>query len=494
MQAVAALAAGAALTCAFAPFGWWPLAVLCPAALLWLWQAAAPRRAAWLGFCFGGGHFAAGTWWLYISIHDMADAPVWLALLLVALLVVIMALYYALLGALVARLLPAAGAWRLLAGAPALWLLIEWLRGWLFTGFPWLSLGYGFTDTWLAGWAPVVGVYGLSAWALCAGGAIVLLVLRTQRRAALAASVTLALLAAAAPWPGRHEWTHAQGAAVSVAVVQGATPQNIKWQSGNREAIRDTYARLNAEALGARLVVWPEAAIPQLAELMPEFLARTFRAANLHGSDVVMGVLRLGRNDEVYNSVLALTAPVAFYDKRHLVPYSEYFPVPDFVRRLLQRLNLPYSDISRGREDQPPLRAGGLELAPTVCYEDAFGNAQRRLSAASDALLNVTNDAWFGHSPARYQHFQMSRLRAIEAQRYLIRAANDGVSAVVGPRGEVLVQAREYEEAVMGGTVRARRGLTPYLRVGDWPLLAAAAAALALAALKRRRELKYNAH
>jgi apolipoprotein N-acyltransferase len=208
-----------------------------------------------------------------------------------------------------------------------------------------------------------------------------------------------------------------------------------------------------------------------------------------------MGVLRLGTgSDQVYNSVLALTAPLAFYDKRHLVPYSEYFPVPDWVRSVLQRLNLPYSDISKGSERQPPLRAGGLSLAPTVCYEDAFGNAQRRLSAESDVLLNVTNDAWFGHSPARYQHFQMSRLRAIEAQRYLIRAANDGVSALVGPRGEVLVRATEYEEAVMGGTVRPRRGLTPYLQVGDWPLLTLAGLFVALAVLNGRRLVAYKAH
>jgi apolipoprotein N-acyltransferase len=489
-----ALVIGALLTLAFAPFGWWPLAALCPAAMLLIWRDCAPGRAAWLGLCFGIAHFGTGIWWLYISIHDMAEAPQWLALLLVVLLVAIMALYYALLGYLVARWLPAGGAWRLLAGAPALWLLIEWLRGWLFSGFPWLSLGYAFTDTWLAGWATVLGVYGLSSLALLAAGVLALLV-TGPRRGALAAAVAVVALAISASWLGARDWTSEQGAPVSIAVVQGATPQNIKWQTGNREAIRGTYERLNATALGARLIVWPEAAIPELADHVPQFLARTFREANLRGSDVVMGVLRLGTgNNQVYNSVLALTAPVAFYDKRHLVPYSEYFPVPEWVRGLLQRLDLPYSDISQGSEQQPPLQAGGLSLAPTVCYEDAFGNAQRRLSGASDVLLNVTNDGWFGHSPARYQHFQMTRLRAIEAQRYLIRAANDGVSAVIGPRGEVLVRATEYEQTVMSGTVRARRGLTPYLRIGDWPLLAMAGLATALALLNTRRGFTYKTH
>jgi apolipoprotein N-acyltransferase len=286
----------------------------------------------------------------------------------------------------------------------------------------------------------------------------------------------------------RLPWTESHGAAISVAVVQGATPQNLKWLTDNRLSVRNTYQRLNAQALGARLIVWPESAVPELAELMPRYLADIFNAAQVRNSDVVMGVLRVGgEQDEVYNSVLALTTPAAYYDKRHLVPYSEYFPLPDWVRGVLRRMDLPYSDISRGGEQQPPLRAAGLSLAPTVCYEDAFGNAQRRLSAASDLLVNVTNDAWFGHSPARYQHFQISRMRAIESRRYLVRAANDGVSAIVGPGGEVLFTANEYEETVLRGTVIARRGLTPYLRTGDWPILALAAICALAAILKGRR-------
>jgi apolipoprotein N-acyltransferase len=159
----------------------------------------------------------------------MADAPLWLALLLVAAVVGLMALYYALLGYLLARALPDAGAWRLLAGAPALWLLAEWLRGWLFTGFPWLSLGYAFTDTWLAGWATVLGVYGLSALSLLASGVIAQLV-HGPRRAALIGAGVLLVFAVAAVWLRAQEWTTPQGEPVSVAVVQGATPQNIKWQ------------------------------------------------------------------------------------------------------------------------------------------------------------------------------------------------------------------------------------------------------------------------
>lgn len=481
---LAAAVAGALLALAFAPYEIWPLAVLCPAVLMTLWQGATPRQAGWQGFAFGFGTFTAGTWWLYVSIHIFGEAPIWLTLLLTLALVVLMASYYALLGYLVVRLLPARGGWCWLAGIPALWLLIEWLRGWLFTGFPWLSLGYSQTDSWLAGFAPVLGVYGVSAVLLVGSGALLALWRGAPRLRGLA--LVLLLL----PWLaglllGRVEWTRASGAPVSVAIVQGAIPQDIKWLLANRLPTRDIYRTLNQQALGARLILWPESAVTELANQITRYLADIYRVSHSAGSDVVLGVLRVADNGEdVYNSMLALTEPLAFYDKRHLVPYSEYFPVPEWVRGWLQRLNLPYSDISKGAEHQPVLHAGGLNIAPTICYEDAFGTAQRAMLREADVLANVTNDAWFGHSSARYQHFQISRMRAIEAQRYLLRAANDGVSAVVGPRGEVVQRASEYRQAVIRGTVTPRRGLTPYARTGDWPVLVLAALTLIIAALK----------
>jgi apolipoprotein N-acyltransferase len=479
-----ALVAGTLLTLAFAPYDLWPLALISPAILMALWQGAAPRAAAATGFAYGFATFATGTWWLYISIRTFGEAPLWLTLLLVLALVALMAAYYALLGYLVARCLPESGAWRWLVGMPALWLLVEWLRGWLFTGFPWLSLGYAQSDSWLAGFAPVVGVYGLSALLLVGSGALVAL-WRGSPRVRVVAVLLLVLPWLGGRWLERVDWTHASGAPVSVAIVQGAIPQDIKWLLENRQPTRDIYHDLNQQALGARLILWPESALTELANQMTRYLADTYRSAHANGSDVVMGVLRVADNGEdVYNSMLALTEPLAFYDKRHLVPYSEYFPVPEWVRGWLQRLNLPYSDISKGAELQPVLRAGGLQIAATICYEDAFGSAQRRVLDEADVLANVTNDAWFGHSAARYQHFQISRMRAIEAQRFLLRAANDGVSAVVGPRGEVVQQAAEYRRAVLRGTVTPRRGLTPYARAGNWPVLLLASLGLALAALK----------
>ena len=482
----AALGVGALQTFAFAPFGYWPLAIVCPAFLMWQWREARPREAAALGFWFGAGLFGAGTWWLFISIHTMASAPLWLTLLLILALVVVLATYYAVLGALAGWLLPREPVWRFAAGLPALWLLLEWSRGWMLSGFPWLSLGYSLIDSPLAGYAPVLGVYGLSGLALWQAGGL-LAAWRGGTRLRVVVLACLLLLWCGGYLLGRIAWTAPSGEPVPVAILQGAIPQDEKWQLENIEPTKMRYRALNDQSGGAKLVVWPESAVPELANDIARYLADIQASSRGRGADVVMGALRLADNQkDYYNSVLALTDGVAFYDKRHLVPYSEFLPVPPFVRKWLRLMNLPYADFTAGGEHQPPLVAAGLKLAPSICWEDGFGSAQLRLVRGSDALVNVTNDAWFGRSPARYQHLQITRMRALEAGRYLLRAANDGISVIIGPRGEVLARAPEFQPAVLRGTVVPMGGLSPYARAGNWPVLGLAWALVLGAALRRR--------
>jgi len=482
-----ALTTGALLPLAFAPYGLWPLALACPAVLMALWSGATPRRAALLGFAFGAGTFSAGTWWLYISIRGFGSAPVVLTLALIVVLVAIMAAYHALLGWLGARLLPAHGPWRWYAGLPALWLLVEWLRGWFLSGFPWFSLGYSQTDTALAGYAPVLGVYGVSALLLLQAGALAAL-LRERARARWVALGVLAGVWIGAGALQRVEWTHPAGAPLTVAILQSPVSPDEKWQEKNLDDIKAHYQELNKEALGARLIVWPESAIPELANEMVSYLAQVQASARERDSDVLMGTVRLGDDGvNYYNSIIALTTGVAFYDKRHLVPFAEYFPVPKVVRSWLRLMNLPYSDFTAGSDQQAPLLAAGVAIAPSICYEDAYGSAQLALVRRAGLLANVTNDAWFGRSPARYQHLQISRMRALEAGRYLLRAGNDGVSAIIGPRGQLVAVAPEYRSAVLRGTVEARAGLSPYTRAGNWAVVTLMALALAGAAYRRRR-------
>jgi apolipoprotein N-acyltransferase len=481
-----ALSAGALLACAFAPLNLWPLAVVCPAILMWLWQGRTARRAAWNGFWFGAGTFGLGTWWLYVSVHGFGGAPVWLTLLIVLGLVGIMAAYHALLGFLVTRYLPERGGLRYLVGLPAMWLLIEWWRGWFLSGFPWLSLGFSQTDTWLAGFAPIGGLYGVSALVLLGSGALLALVQGPARLR------WVALIAGLLPWPlgwalGYIQWTHPAGPPVTVAVLQGAIPQDLKWQADNVEPTRELYTGLNEQALGAQLIVWPESALPQLANEVPTYLGQLYSRARAHGSDIVMGIIRADEQDDYFNSIMTLSDKVNFYSKHHLVPFAEFFPVPGFIRSWLRLMNLPYSDFTAGPAVQPAVAAGGTTLALSICYEDAYANADLPVLGQARVLINVTNDAWFGRSWARYQHFQIARMRAIEAQRPQVRAANDGISALIGPRGEVLAEAPEFERTVLRGSVQPRSGLPPFARFGNALIVVLALFGAGLAAVQHSR-------
>lgn len=470
-----AFAAGVLLSLSFAPTGWWPLAILCPAVLIYLWEGAAPRRAAVLGFWFNAGTFSVGTYWLYISLRLIGQAPIPLALLLMAALVAVMGAYHAALGWAVARYVPPRGAVRWLLAIPGAWLIVEWFRSWFLTGFGWLALGYAHTDDWLGPLAPVIGQYGLSLLTLILAGGLVALVLGTQRARIAAAAAVMVI--AAAPFTVRHvEWTQPSGKPMSVAIVQGAIPQNEKWLKENIPKILDTFRTLTVQAHGADLIVWPESTIPDLINYHVPYLREVYQAASATGSALVMGAIRAQDNpesgeEEVFNSVLVwdpATPGVGFYDKHHLVPFSEFFPVPGFIRSWLRLMNLPYSDFNRGAAVQAPLDAAGQKISIGICYEDAYGTTQLEALRTATVLVNVTNDSWFGRSTARYQHLQISRMRAREAGRPMVRAANDGVSAVIGADGVVVARAPEYESTVMRAELQPRTGLTPYARTGNW--------------------------
>lgn len=488
-SAVACIA-GALLSLSFAPVDLWPLAILMPAVLMWLWQGAAPKRAAWLGFWFNFGTFSVGTYWLYISLKLIGGAPMVLALLLMLALVAIMGLYHFLLGWLVAKFLPPRGALRWVIGIPAAWLLIEWFRSWFLSGFGWLAVGYSQTDTWLGHLAPVTGQYGIALVALVMSGGLVTLVLGTKRER-IVAGTTIAALWGAAFAAGTFTWTQPFGRPITVAVIQGAIPQDEKWLSENLTKTLELYATMSREAYGTDLVVWPESAAPALFNDLIPFFDEVYQEASGHGSALLIGALREDKGN-YYNAVLALdpgaTGP-GWHDKQHLVPFAEFFPVPQFVRNWLRLMSLPYADFKPGAADQEPVAVAGQRVAATVCYEDAYGSSQLHSLETATLLANVTNDAWFGKSSARYQHLQISRMRAMEADRPMIRAANNGISAAIDERGLILVTAPEYEANVMRATVQPRTGLTPYARTGNWPtVILALVLSLFSAYLGRQRQ------
>lgn len=468
-RSLLAAAAGLVLPAAFAPFHLWPLTLLSPALLLVLIHERSPREAFRLGLAMGAGTFLAGTYWLYHSLHVLGKAPLPVALLLMVGLVLIMGLYGGLTAWAIRRLAQRSLALNLLVIAPGTWVLVEWWRGWFLSGFPWLSLGYAHADAPLGGFAPLVGVYGISLAAAASAGALALLALQRSRAAWPALAVLVPLWAAALLLEQR-EWTVADGEQIRVAMVQGNVAQEDKWRPEQLLPTMDRYLSLTREHWDADLVVWPEAAIPELLHRYQEGFLSVVRAeAAASDTEVVFGALR--RVDGLYYNSLITARGGDVYSKRHLVPFGEYFPVPAFVREWMRLMDLPYADIEAGGDDELLVRAGELVLGVTICYEDAYGQDQLRAAREADLLLNVSNDAWFGTSIAPHQHLQIARMRAREAGRPMIRTTNTGITALIGARGELLATLPQFETGVLRVAVRAHRGTTPFARWGEIPVV-----------------------
>lgn len=477
---------GALQSLAFAPAALWPIGPI-GLALLWAsWDGLSTRRAAASGFAFGAGLYLAGTYWLYTSLHTIGDAPVLLALVLMLGLVALMGSYTALLGALVARF-ASPGAWRTLAVLPAGWMLAEWLRGWVLSGFPWLAVGYSQIDAPLSGYAPLVGSYGVGLLTAFVAAALLHAATDRTRMRWLPLGVGALLFAGGAVLKSV-DWTAPSGAPLTVALVQGSIAQETKWDGEGRDHARDVYGRLTREAMGARLIVWPESALPELYHEAVPFLGQLYGEAHAKGSDLVLGQLRYDTASERFrNGLVALADGETWYYKRRLVPFGEFFPVPSFVRDWMARMSLGYVDFLPGDPHQGALVAGGERLGPTICYEDAYGAEQLAVLSEATLLVNVSNDTWFGDSTAPHQHLEITRMRALEAGRWMMRATNSGISALIDPHGRVVARSQQFVPVVLRGTVVPYRGLTPYARTGNLPVLAASALLIALGLYAGRR-------
>lgn len=495
LPAVAAVLFGVATVLGFAPFGQSLLPVLTLAALFVLWRRArSPRAAAGIGYAFGLGLFGAGASWVYVALAQFGGMEGVPAALATAAFCVYLALFPALAGWATARLAPVGAAARL-AAAAASWTLSEWLRSWLFSGFPWLSVGYAQTHASLSGFAATGGVFLVS---LAVASSAALVAYATQAHGHSHRGVAVAALFAlwvAASGLERIDWSQASGDPIRVSLVQGNVAQEVKFEAAYREATLAIYADLVAQARG-RLIVLPESALPMFADEVPiAYVAQLRAAAQQRGGDLLVGLFFIeprttGEDEDHYfNSVVSVgTATTQVYRKRHLVPFGETIPAKPiagwFIRRVL---HIPLADQTPGSADQAPFDVAGQRVAINICYEDAFGGELIRELPEATLLVNVTNDAWYGRSLAAEQHEEIAAMRALETARPMLRATNSGITSIIDHHGTELARLPWFTRGVLEGSIAGRVGTTPYVRYGDvLPVVTALAIAAASFMLGRR--------
>lgn len=422
---------------------------------------------------FGLGLFGIGIYWIYISLHTYGNMPAVMAALCTFLLAAFLALFPAMTAAF-SKHISANQKHTFLIAAPVLWALADWVRGWIFTGFPWLTIGYSqLPHSPLAGYVPIIGTYGVSLITVLLASLISALWLKDLQKQHRR-SVLLALLAivAAGGLLKQIEWSDPNKPPISVSLLQGNIDQTIKWAPEIAEHTLNRYLRM-AEQSAAKLIIMPETAMPVLSNNIPqEMISRLKQHGINNQGDILVGMVER-ENGEYFNSVLSYgSADTAFYRKSHLVPFGEFIPLKGIFGWIYRDwLNMPLSDLSRGSIEQRPMQVAGEKVAVNICYEDVFGEEIIRQLPEATLLVNVSNDAWYGDSYAADQHLQFSQARSLETGRMMLRATNTGATAIIDTKGHVIAHAPHFMQTTLDGMVQGYTGTTPYVRWGNWPFI-----------------------
>lgn len=425
-------------------------------------------RSFWRGWLFGFGQFVVAFSWIFHSVHTFGHAPVVLAVAMIILLAAYCALFPGLAAYLTQRFFNNNKTVFLLLGFPLMWALTEWLRGYLFTGFPWLSMGVSQVDTSLAFYAPLLGALGISAIMFLLAGLILLSVLEPLKAKYLAsASIALLLVGQLLSFVN---WSQPVSDNLKVSLLQLSVTQDKKWLAELKEPSMSWYYQQTKLLPDSDIVIWPETAIPSFIERVQPYWNQLKQMAKESDTSILAGVfMRDTETGRYYNSIVSTEGD--FYQKKHLVPLGEYMPFRAIFEVLRQYVKFPMSDIANGPDDQTLMKVAGHEVGASICFEDVFDRDIRSSLPQAKFLVNVSNDAWFKDSAEPYQHHQIARMRAMESARYLLRSTNTGVSAVIGPKGEEIVTSKLFERTTISAEIRAMTGMTPYVFWGNFPVI-----------------------
>jgi apolipoprotein N-acyltransferase len=489
-QNLISIALGALAVLGFAPYYIFPAPIIALIGLVVLWAKTESAKSRFLlGFCFGLGLYCVGIYWIYISLHDFGGMPWWFAGFCTFCLCAFMALFPALVGLFTTRF------GKLMLSAPILWGISDWVRSWIFTGFPWLTMGYSqVPHSPLAGYMPIVGVYGVSVITVLMASSIgVWLVTKNviYRRNAIAI-VTLTMVIGGVLKVV--EWTTPVGKPISVALLQGNIAQDEKWSPEAAQTTIDGYMQMII-ASKAQLIITPETALPVISsQLAPSVKEALTAHANQNGRDIIVGMVEYNeKTDGYFNSAISFNPTgIQSYRKNHLVPFGEFIPLKQVFGWIYRDwLNIPLSDLSRGGSAQNVIQTmQKQELGMNICYEDVFGEEIIRQLPTATLLVNMTNDAWYGQSFAAEQHMQFSQARALETGRMMLRATNTGATAAIDQHGYVLTHLPHFTKATLDVMAQGYSGSTPYVRWGNWPFIVFCFGVLAVLFWRKRTFLR----
>ncbi|RYV00542.1 apolipoprotein N-acyltransferase [Shewanella sp. OPT22] len=484
LHLVAAFLAGASCTLSFAPYNIWIILPFAFAFSLWQSKSFSAKSSFKYWLSFGFGYFAVGISWVHVSMSEYGGIPLIVSMFLMALLALYLALFPAFVGYLTQKFAAKqTSVFKTLLLFPALWTTFEWLRGLGAYGFPWLWAGYSQTEGPLSQLAPSIGALGLSFTLMLVAACIALLF----QRKLIPLAVTFPIVALLTWFSPSLSNIHEDGKSFKLAMVQGNIAQSTKWRPDALWPTMIKYMDLTRDNFNADVIIWPEAAIPapQLDPNVTQFLATANEAATLNNSAIITGIIGL-KNHEFFNQMIVLGNSehkqqahgdyVAHganqYKKHHLLPIGEFVPLQSILRPIAPLFNLPMSSFTRGDYVQPDLKALGYHFTTAICFEIAFPEQVRaNLKANSDVLLTVSNDAWFGTSNGPLQHMQIAQMRALELGRPLVRATNNGVTAVVNEHGKITEKLPQFETGVLRADIKLIKGETLFYRLGQWPIL-----------------------
>jgi apolipoprotein N-acyltransferase len=465
-----AIFAGLLLTFAFAPFSIYPLAIFSPLLFLILLSHTSPRHAFFRGWLYGIGFFGSSVYWVYISIHTYGNTSVFLATLITGVFIAFLAIFPGLNGWLLNRYFKTEHSYKYIFAYPAVWVILEWLRSNLFTGFPWVLLGTSQVSSPLKGYAPVIGVYGVSFLVIMNAGLLLDLYFQYQHKnykKILQQSFFIVLIWLIGFGLTYLHWTTPNGKPVQVSLVQGNIPQDIHWSYEQLIPTLQRYQKLTDEHWDSKIIIWPENAIPVPLQNATDFIDFMSAEALKNKATIIAGIpVKHATKDAYYNAVIAFGNDGGFYLKHRLVPFGEYTPFADLLKTAMDHFQIPMSNMTVGEDAAKPIMAQGFKIATFICYEIAFPEQVLQNDGDIDMILTVSNDAWFGQSIALAQHVEMAQMRALEMGRPVLFVSNTGITAFITPNGKIQSAAPPDQIYVLTDKVQTVNGKTPWQRYG----------------------------